>query len=62
MVVPLEGAGQPLSYMPADTPGKTQSGEFVLHYARTMFDDGVLLRHGGSLAESGPGRRRLPPP
>ncbi len=51
VVVPHEGAGQPLSYLPADTPGKTHSGEFVLHYARTMFDDGVHLRHGGSLAE-----------
>ncbi len=55
VVVPLEAASQPLSYLPADTPGKTQSGEFVLHYARTMFDDGVLLRHGVSLAELSPG-------
>jgi len=55
VVVPLEGIGQPLSYLPADTPGKTKSGEFVLHYARTMFDDGVLLRHGMSLAELSPG-------
>ena len=60
VVVPLDGPlsagkGQLLSYIPADTPGKTQSGEFVLHYARTMFDDGVLLRHGESLAELAPG-------
>ena len=55
VVVPLEGAGQSLSYLPADTPGKTTSGEFVLHYARTMFDDGVILRHGPSLAGSAPG-------
>lgn len=61
VVVPFENApaigAQLLSYIPADTPGKTQSGEFVLHYARTMFDDGVLLRHGLSLAELAPGAR-----
>jgi len=55
VVVPLGGTGQPLSYLPADTPGKTHSGEFVLHYARTMFDDGVSLRHGPSLANTAPG-------
>jgi predicted molibdopterin-dependent oxidoreductase YjgC len=55
IVVPQEGADQPLSYLPADTPGKTTSGDFVLHYARTMFDDGVILRHGPSLVDSAPG-------
>ncbi|MGH8928819.1 MAG: molybdopterin-dependent oxidoreductase, partial [Acidimicrobiia bacterium] len=55
VVVPLEGVTQPLTYLPADTPGKARSGEVVLHYARTMFDDGVLLRHGVSLAELSPG-------
>jgi NADH-quinone oxidoreductase subunit G len=55
VVVPLGRTGQPLSYLPADTPGKTHSGEFVLHYARTMFDDGVSLRHGPSLANTAPG-------
>ncbi len=49
VVVPLPEATQPLVYLPADTPGKSFSGELVLHYARTMFDDGVLMRHGPSL-------------
>jgi predicted molibdopterin-dependent oxidoreductase YjgC len=55
VVVPLDGDGRQLAYLPADTPGRTHSAEFVLHYARTMFDDGVLLRHGGMLADLPPG-------
>ncbi len=55
VVVPLESAVQPLVYLPADAPGKAPSGEFVLHYARVMFDDGVLLRHSRSLTELAPG-------
>ena len=55
LVVPVESATQPLVYLPADAPGKAPSGEFVLHYARVMFDDGVLLRHSRSLTELAPG-------
>lgn len=55
VVVPLHGDTQPLTYIPADAPGKVPSGEFVLHYARTMFDDGVLMRHSRSLADLAPG-------
>jgi predicted molibdopterin-dependent oxidoreductase YjgC len=55
VVVPLPEAAQPLVYLPADTPGKSFSGELVLHYARTMFDDGVLMRHGPSLEHLAPG-------
>ncbi|HEX5722855.1 MAG TPA: NADH-quinone oxidoreductase subunit NuoG [Acidimicrobiia bacterium] len=55
VVVPLPEATQPLVYLPADTPGKSFSGELVLHYARTMFDDGVLMRHGPSLEHLAPG-------
>jgi predicted molibdopterin-dependent oxidoreductase YjgC len=55
VVVPLAEANQPLVYLPADTPGRSPAGELVLHYARTMFDDGVLMRHGPSLEHLAPG-------
>ena len=55
VVVPHGDASQPLVYIPADSPGKTPAGDLVLHYARTMFDDGVLMRHSVSLADLAPG-------
>lgn len=55
VVVPLEFGSQPLVYLPADAPGRAVAGDLVLHYARTMYDDGVLLRHGASLAGLAPG-------
>ena len=55
MVVPYADATQPLSYVPADTPGAIVKGPLVLHSARTMYDDGVLLRYGLSLHHLAPG-------
>jgi predicted molibdopterin-dependent oxidoreductase YjgC len=55
VVVPLPEARQPLNFIPADAPGRSAAGEIVLHYARTMFDDGVILRHSSSLAPLAPG-------
>lgn len=55
VVVPIESGSQPLVYLPADAPGRSVAGDLVMHYARTMYDDGVLLRHGPSLAELAPG-------
>jgi predicted molibdopterin-dependent oxidoreductase YjgC len=55
LVVPLESSVQPFEYIPADTPGSVPSGDLVLHYARTLFDDGVLMRHSTYLAELAPG-------
>ncbi|HJQ94127.1 MAG TPA: NADH-quinone oxidoreductase subunit NuoG [Acidimicrobiia bacterium] len=55
VIVPLPEATQPLVYLPADAPGKSPSAELVLHYARTMFDDGVLMRHGPSIEHLAPG-------
>jgi NADH-quinone oxidoreductase subunit G len=54
-VVPYGGATQPLEYVPADTPGAVRKGNLVLHSARTMYDDGVLMRHGLSLHRLAPG-------
>ncbi|HSJ27776.1 MAG TPA: NADH-quinone oxidoreductase subunit NuoG [Acidimicrobiia bacterium] len=55
VVVPFGEASQPLSYVPADTPGEIVKGSLVLHSARTMYDDGVLLRNGLSLHKLAPG-------
>ena len=54
-VVPLEGAAQPLVHEPRSHEIGRQVGEYTLHLARTMFDDGVLLRHSPSLARLAPG-------
>lgn len=54
-VVPYGDAGQPLEYIPVDTTGKTVKGDLVLHQARVMYDDGVLMRHGLSQHELAPG-------
>jgi NADH-quinone oxidoreductase subunit G len=54
-VVPYGDAGQPLVYVPADTPGAITKGDLVLHSARTMYDDGVLMRNGASLHRLAPG-------
>ncbi len=55
VVVPYGDAQQPLSYVPADTPGEIVKGGLVLHSARTMYDDGVLMRQGLSLHSLAPG-------
>jgi len=55
VVVPLPEARQPLFFIPADAPGKSAAGEIVLHYARTLFDDGVMLRYSPSLVALAPG-------
>lgn len=55
VVVPYGDATQPLSYVPADTPGEIVKGSLVLHSARTMYDDGVLMRNGLSLHKLAPG-------
>ncbi len=54
IVVPEEGDA-PLRYVPADTPGARHGGDLVLHLARVMYDDGVLLRHSPALAGLAPG-------
>ncbi|MGF1665187.1 MAG: molybdopterin dinucleotide binding domain-containing protein, partial [Acidimicrobiia bacterium] len=54
-VVPYGDATQPLVHVPADTPGAMAAGDLVLHYARTMYDDGVLMRNGLALHALAPG-------
>lgn len=55
VVAPYGDATQPLSYLPADTPGEIVKGSLVLHSARTMYDDGVLMRNSLSLHKLAPG-------
>ncbi len=43
------------SYLPASVEVPVVAAEMVLHTARTMYDDGVLLQHSSSLAKLAPG-------
>ena len=54
-VVPIPGAVQPLQYEPRIRDLGGVVGAYTLHLARTMYDDGVLLRHSPSLAGQAPG-------
>ncbi len=55
VVVPISGS-QPLEHLPVAIKGsKTPGAQFVLHRARTMYDDGVRLRHCVSLRPLAPG-------
>lgn len=54
-VVPIEGS-QPFDYLPVALKGPGAPGaQFVLHSARTMYDDGVRLRFSPSLHPLAPG-------
>ncbi|HEX6221782.1 MAG TPA: NADH-quinone oxidoreductase subunit NuoG [Acidimicrobiia bacterium] len=55
VVVPLEGS-QPFDHIPVVLKGPREPGaQFVLHQARTMYDDGVRLRFSPSLHPLAPG-------
>ena len=54
-VVPIPGAAQPLQYEPRSRDLGGVVGAYTLHLARTMYDDGVLLRHSPSLSGQAPG-------
>jgi len=56
-LVPREGTEQPLSYQPVDHQMVAVSAPFVLHLARTLYDDGVEMRHSLSLRHLAPGTR-----
>ena len=54
-VVPLSGT-QPINHIPVSVEGhKAPGAELTLHVARTMYDDGVRLRHSPSSAPLAPG-------
>ena len=55
VVVPIHGA-QAINHIPVATAGaKAPAAAFTLHVARTMYDDGVRLRHSPSSRPLGPG-------
>ncbi len=54
VVVPIEGS-TPLEYVPVDAGLESREVPLALHTARTMYDDGVLMRHGLSLHTLAPG-------
>lgn len=56
-VVPVAADRAPLEYVPVITPAgapRTSDG-FVLHSARTMYDDGVMCQQGPSIGKLAPG-------
>ncbi len=55
VVVPFGDATQPLEYLPVAAQLESQRASLVLHVARTLYDDGVLLRQGRSLHRLAPG-------
>ena len=54
-VVPMEGAVQPLVHEPRRWTAREEAPRYSLHLARTLYDDGVLLRHCPSLSGQAPG-------
>ena len=61
-VAPIDPADQPFVHEPRHQDLNGQLGDHTLHLARTLYDDGVLLRHCPSLAPMAPGSERLPDP
>ncbi|MDH3606836.1 MAG: NADH-quinone oxidoreductase subunit NuoG [Acidimicrobiia bacterium] len=55
VVVPGDGGEQPLHYVPVDIGLSSSSARLALHSARTLYDDGVHVRHSLSLAKLAPG-------
>lgn len=55
VVVPRDGS-QPLQHIPVAVPGESApTAELTLHVARTLYDDGVMMRHSPSLRRLAPG-------
>ncbi len=54
VVVPLNGA-EVFEYVPVDAKIETRSAPLTLHLARTLYDDGVMMRAGLSLHDLAPG-------
>ena len=54
-VVPIDGAVQPVTFEPRRRTSPKEAPRYSLHLARTLYDDGVLLRHCPSLTQQAPG-------
>ncbi len=55
VVVPIPAGSQPLQYVPVRTEMDAASLDVSLHLARTLYDDGVLMRNSQSLHDLAPG-------
>ncbi len=55
VIVPKEGVEQPLRYRPVHHDLESGTAPMVLHLARTLYDDGVEMRHSLSLHSQAPG-------
>ncbi len=49
VIVPREGAGQHLGYIPVDVTVPVITGEFTMHLERTLYDDGVWVRNAPAI-------------
>jgi len=49
-VVPLEGATQPLGYIPVEVSVPVITDRMTLHFAESLYDDGVWNRHSPTIA------------
>ena len=50
VVVPLDGATQPLGYIPVDISVPVVTDRMTLHFAPSLYDDGVWNRHAETIA------------
>ena len=50
VVVPQGDAKQPLGYIPTDQAVPVVTDRFTLHFATTLYDDGVTTRHAPSIS------------
>jgi predicted molibdopterin-dependent oxidoreductase YjgC len=52
-IVPLPGATQPLGHIPVDVKIPVVTDRFTVHFAPSLYDDSVLVRHAGILSSLG---------
>lgn len=61
-ILPLPDAAQPLGYIPVDVSVPVVTDRYTLHYAPSLYDDGVIVRHCDILrALPSPATARLHP-
>jgi NADH-quinone oxidoreductase subunit G len=51
VVVPMEGAAQPLGFIPVDVSVPVVTDKMTLHVGATLYDDGVWNRHAPSIRD-----------
>jgi NADH-quinone oxidoreductase subunit G len=51
VIAPLDGADQPLGFIPVEVTVPVVTGEFTMHLERALYDDGVWIRNAPSLRD-----------